>query len=602
MSQISETNQTIFRSPSRASEPIIQTAIINFHDTRVAVPDCLIPHHNLEERFGIVSINVRDEIPIIPEVLFQYTVDCSGSMSERCADGRSKMAHIIHTIENMIRIFHKKTGSKISIRIQSFDSKVYVNIDTIEDLGQKTQEEIEAIILKVHQITPQGSTNIEKALKATTIYLDQYIKDHPSARVAHLLLTDGEITDGSSDKTYLKTLVSNVYPNIFMGYGLHHDNVLLTSLASTGLHNEYRLVDNLEKAGLVYGEVIHQLLYPALEDVTLKAESCEIYNYATNTWTTSLDVGHLVGEQQKIYQIRTITPKEALIAIYGRTIHRTKQFEVLTNDIIFQTHALPVPQALDPCDLTNYLFRQKTQELLFATKELLERQHNLDYKLDDPFDKYAALYKEPEAKTQDKFEEFRKQKAELKQKMKDFFKIMLDYIEAHSLKSDAFLKTLCDDVYIAIKSFDTAHGLMYTAARQTSQGRQQTYSSKPVTEEPCQEPDFVLDPDALPPMPPALTRGYSQMPCLSRSVTQGSNKRSQSFCNPPFMPITVTNDDLDLDLGMKYELSQDDTSGYSSLGVLKMMREVSYQPPMQDQMQDQTLDEALELNLDLNLP
>jgi hypothetical protein len=148
---------------------------------------------------------------------------------------------------------------------------------------------------------------------------------------------------------------------------------------------------------------------------------------------------------------------------------------------------------------------------------------------------------------------------------------------------------------------------MYTAARQTSQGRQQTYSSKPVTQEP--DPDFISDIDVdinvLPLMPPALTRGYSQMPCLTRSLTHGSNQRSQSLCNPPF----ATKDDLDSDLGMKYELSQDDTSGYTSLGVMKMMREVSYQPPMKDQMQDQdqmkdqmkdlTLDEALELNLDL---
>jgi hypothetical protein len=578
MSQNSEIDQTIFRAPSRASEPIIQTAVINFHDTRVAVPDCLIPHHNLEERFGIVSINMRDEIPIIPEILFQCTVDCSGSMSDPCADGRTKMAHIIHTLENMIRIFHKKAGSKISIRIQSFDSKVYVNIDTIEDLGQKTQEEIEAIILKVHQIAPQGSTNIEKALKATTTYLDEYIKDHPSAHVAHLLLTDGEITDGSSDKTYLKTLVSNVYPNIFMGYGLQHDNILLTSLASTGLHNEYRLIDNLEKAGLVYGEVIHQLLYTALEDVTLKAEGCEIYNYSTNTWTTTLDIGHLVGEQQKIYQIRTTRPKEAQISIYGRTIHQTKHNEVLTNDIIFQTHALPVPQALDPCDLTNYLFRQKTQELLFATKELLEKQHDLDQTSNDPFDKYAALYK-TQAKAQDKFEEFRKQKDELKKKIKDFFKTMLDYIEAHNLKTNVFLKTLCDDIYIAIKSFDTQNGLMYAAARQTSQGRQQTYSCRPASQEP--------DQDVLPLMPPSLTRGYSQMTPLTRGLTQGS----QTFCNP--QPIAKEDLDLGSDSNMNYELSQDDTSGYTSLGVLKMMREVSYQPPMQDQMQDLTKDEAL---------
>jgi len=563
MSQNSEIDQTIFRAPSRASEPIIKTAIINFHDKSISVHDCLIPHHNLDESFGILNINMRDEIPIISEILLLFTVDCSGSMSELCGDGRSKMEHIIHTLENMIRIFHKKAGSKISIRIQSFDSKVYVNIDTIEDLGQKTQEEIEAIVLKIKQIKPQDSTNIEKALKTATAYLDKYIKDHPSAHVAHILLTDGQITDGNKDKTYLKTLVSNVYPNIFMGYGLEHDNILLTSLASTGLHNEYRLVDNLEKAGLVYGEVIHQLLYPALEDVTLNAESCEIYNYTTNTWTTSLDVGHLVGEQQKIYQIRTTTPKDALVAIYGRTIHQTRQFEVLTNDIVFQTHALPVIQTLAKCDLTHYLFRQRTQELLFATRELLERLEGRITILEDPFERYAGLYK-PEIQAfqekQKKLAEQKKQKDDLKQIMKDFFKTMLDYITVNNLKNDAFLKTLCDDIYIAIKSFDTAHGLMYTAARQISQGRQQTYSSRPTTQDQDLDPDHNPDPDQ------DLT-----------NVLITPLRRGTTFSSPPLKKPTFQED-------LNYELSQDDTSGYSSLGVLKMMRDISCQPPTKDKI------------------
>lgn len=582
MSQFTQSvsDETIFRSPSRASEPIIQRSIINFHDNRVAVPDCLIPHHNLEEKFGILDILMRNEIPCIKEILFHYTVDCSGSMSVLCADGRSKMEHIVHTIENMIRIFHKKAGSKISIRIQSFDSSTYVNVDTIEDLGNKSQEEIESIILKVRKINPQGSTNIENALKVTTAYLDQYIKDHPTIHVAHLFLTDGEITDGSDDKTYLKTLVSNTYPNIFMGYGLDHDNILLTSLASTGLHNEYRLVDNLEKAGLVYGEVIHQLLYTALEDVTLKAEHCEIYDYATNTWTTSLDIGHLVSEQQKIYQIRSTTPKDAIISIFGRSIHQTKDKEVLSDEITFQTHAIPVPQTLEPCNLTNYLFRQKIQEFLFATRELLERPQDLDEVINDPFSKYlaACMSQAQESNTlkeaKNKLQTLQKQKDELKKNMKEFFKILLNHIETNNLKKDAFLKTLCDDIYIAIKSFDTAYGLMYTAARQTSQGRQQTYSCKPSTQEEL-IPDINIVNDLPPPPPPTLTRGYSvgprsppmpPPPALTRCNTNGFHK--------------APNPSIDLDLN--YELSQDDISGYSGLGVLKMMREVSYNPS-QDQ-------------------
>ena len=539
------------RPPSRASEPIIQLAIINFHDKTIAVPDCLISP-NLDHSFGIVDINIRDEIPIVPEIHLSYMLDRSGSMSDLCSDGRSKMTHIVHTLENMIRIFHKKTDTKISISVHSFDHHIYNDVDTIDNLSNLTQEELEVIVAQVHQILPNGSTNIEKALKASTAHLEKYIKNYPSAHVVNILLTDGEITDGSDNKEHLKTLVGTDYPSIFMGYGVRHDAALLTSLASTGLHNEYRFVDNLEKAGLVYGEVIHQLLYTAIEDVSLKAEGCEIYDYLTNTWITDLALGHLVSEQKKTYQVRTLTPDKALIAIYGRTIHKTRMNEKLSDEIVIQTHASPMLLTLAKCNLTNYLFRQKTQEFLFATKELLERQAKMEQPppyLQDVFVRYSQVCRSSEEEKQDQMETIRKhnenikervnEKDGLKQQLKDFFKSMLDYIALKDLKEDVFFKTLCDDIYIAIKSFDTSHGMMYTSARQTSQGRQQTYTCKIVEE---QVPSPV---------------GLQRSNCLTRNNALPPNK-----------------DDLE------YELSQDDISAYSSAGVQKLMREVSAHLPL----------------------
>ena len=564
MSQQEDNNN--FRPPCRASEPIIQVAIINFHNKSTPVPDCLIPHDYLESSFGIANIHMKNEIPIIPEIHFDFNIDRSGSMSQSCEDGRTKMDHIIHTLENMIRIFHKKTGAKISIRVQSFDESIYVDVETVEDLGQKTLPELEAIVLKVHQISPGFATNIAKALIASNKHLDAYIRDHPSTKVVQILLTDGEITDGSSDKEYLKSLVSEKYPNIFMGYGLDHDAPLLKSLASTGLHNEYRFVDNLEKSGLVYGEVIHQLLYPALNDVTLLAKECELYNYATNTWTTKLDIGNLISDQQKIFHIRTTTPDQAQLAIYGRTIHQTKHNEVLSKEIEFQTHVLPVKVELESkCDLTNYLFRQRTQEYLFETNALLGKQYDLQHKPVDPFDKYNLLYQSsPDQRQKDEdFQQIRKEKDLLKEQIKEFFKTMLDYITSKNLKEDDFFKTLCDDMYIALKSFDTHHGMMYAAARQTSQGRQQTYCSIPLSQlrgDPVKDDDD----DALPPVPPCLTRDVS----------------------------SAAKDDLDLN----YTLSNKQTSGYTSLGVLKMMQEVSYHLP------EQETGLSIDLPTDLDLP
>lgn len=573
MSQLIEQLNNL-RPPCRASEPIIKLSILNFHNNSVPVPDCLIPHDNLESSFGIANIHMRDEIPIIPAIHLSFTIDRSGSMSFLCADGRTKMEHIIHTLENMIRIFHQKTDTKISIRVHSFDGAIYVDVATIEDLGKQSQTELEAIILRVRQISPGGATNIEKALIASNNHLDAYIEKHPSIRVVQLLLTDGEISEGSTDKAYLKSLVSKKYPNIFMGYGLDHDALLLKCLASGGQHNEYRFVDNLEKAGLVYGEVIHQLLYPALEEVSLFAEDCELYNYSTNTWSSKLDVGNLVSEQHKIFHLRSTTPDKAQIAIYGRTIHATRYKEVLSNTIEFQTHALPVNVNIGTkCDLTNYLFRQQTQEYLFKTNRLLESQCEMSKTPLDPLAKYSMYYQsqsqpQPESSKKDNFiQQIKKEKELLKQQMKDFFKAMLDYITSKNLSEDMFFKTLCDDMYIALKSFDTQHGMMYAAARQTSQGRQQTYSSIP-EQEPVLCDQFE---DLIATRPPCLTRGVSMM--SRQTAVQGPNSYFPALAPEPEPELP------DLDLDLNYTLSQKQTSAYSSLGVLKMMREVSYRPP-----------------------
>lgn len=528
------TDQTLYQVPSRKSEPIIRTAIINFHDRKIGVPDCLIPHDNLDQHIGIIKLRIRDEIPVTKEIHIDYNIDKSGSMSEPCKDGNSKIQHIKFALQNMFQIFHKKTETNISVRIQSFDDEVYTVIETVEDIKSKTEEELNAIIAKINTMSPDKRTNIEKTLKETNAYLAPYIRDNPSKRVAHILLTDGEITSGSKDKSYLKSLVNKDYPNIFLGYGLQHDNLLLGSLETAGKYNEYRFVDNLEKSGLVYGEVIHQLLYTAIEDVTLKTENCEIYDYSTNTWNTTLDIGHLISDQEKIYQIRSLKPKEALIAIYGRTIHQTKQLEVISDEIEFQSHALPVILSTIPCDLTKYLFRQKTQELLFKTKEYLQNSER-----DDPFDEYQSVFKTDVLKDETDV---------LKKQLKDFFKSMLDYIEANKLKDDEFFKMLCDDIYIAIKSFDMENGLMFTAARHVSQGRQQTYT--PRFEE-SSVPDTTT-----------LKRGY----------TLGLRAM------PSQRPVLETKDIKD---DLNYQLSQNDISPYSTIGQVKLMRDVSYTQPIE---------------------
>jgi hypothetical protein len=550
MSSINNESTIFNNKPSRSSEPIIQTSIINFHDRTIAVPDCL---NNIDEHFGILKLKIRSEIPITDNLHVHLNVDKSGSMSEICTDGSSKMHHIQHTLENMLRIFHKKLEANISVHIKSFDSDIYTELETVEDIKSKTDEELEQIIRQIYTIEPVGITNIEKPLINAALHLKEEIYKKKK-NIAHILLTDGQITDGKKNKTYLKSLVNNDYPNIFLGYGLDHDNILLESLASTGKHNEYRLIDNLEKAGLVYGEVIHQLLYTAVEDVTLKADNCEIYDFETNTWSNTLYIGHLISEQEKIYQIRCTNnnPKASQIAVYGRTIHKTNPSEVLTDEIILQSHAVPVIMDTIPCDLTNYMFRQKTQEFLFATKQMhLDIHDDTDY-----LTKYKNfLEKEKEKEKEKGISELEERKEELQKKIKTFFKTMLDYVEANKMKDNAFYKMLCDDMYIAIKSFEIENGHMFATARYTSQGRQQSYTPRFTDEELLAQQQQQQQ-----------HKSDLQIPTLNRCNTLLSPR------HVPRQKQFISRDDLSIP---RYTLSQNDTSPYSSIGQVKMMRDVS---------------------------
>jgi hypothetical protein len=140
-----------------------------------------------------------------------------------------------------------------------------------------------------------------------------------------------------------------------------------------------------------------------------------------------------------------------------------------------------------------------------------------------------------------------KEKEELKKKMQSFFKTMLDYVDANQMKDNAFYKMLCDDVYIAIKSFEIQNGHMFAAARHISQGRQQSYTPRFADEEQLSD--------------------LEQQPKLKRCYTLGPNHKINQNQN---QNRVKRNNDL-----KGYTLSQDDTSPYSSVGQMKMMRDVS---------------------------
>jgi hypothetical protein len=63
---------------------------------------------------------------------------------------------------------------------------------------------------------------------------------------------------------------------------------------------------------------------------------------------------------------------------------------------------------------------------------------------------------------------------EIKTQLYSLLSIMKIYVDTHNLQDDVYMKHLMDDVYIAYRVIGTRRQLLYSAARETSQGRQQS--------------------------------------------------------------------------------------------------------------------------------
>jgi len=411
----------------------------------------LVPVSNITNpKFGILNLIALSE-PINDRFQeFVFTIDCSGSMSDNCSDGRTKMQHIIHTLKNMIMYF-KENSIKAFITINAFDDKIYKIIER----STITDENFYEILSKVQQISPRGSTDIEKALKHSREILATIKFDFPEHNISHIFMTDGEATTGNNNPDFLGEIVDRSVTNAFIGFGIQHDSVLLNALGS-GENSGYYFIDKLENCGLVYGEVLHSILYKLIDNVTISVENGLIYDFTNNTWISSLKIGQIVSESNKIYHVVSANPSECIVTFSG-----IKTYEHV--DISFIIEGIQTDELL-----TKYIYRQRTLQYLFKVNDCLKRKNiNTNGNFDNNWFSFAQkIQSETSTKEED----------ELKHELVAFITEMKQYMTDNDLVNDGFMKNLCDDIYICYRTFDTKFGAMYVGARQTSQGTQRGYT------------------------------------------------------------------------------------------------------------------------------
>ncbi len=437
--------------------------------------------------FGVLKIKIDEKCEYVnqSEKLLILTIDHSGSMSDNCADGRTKMKHIIHTLENIIRYFGVTPElPKVSIIVIIFDNDCKVLIEKT----LITNDNYKQLIEKVHDISPETSTNFEKPLLTVKdiVTNSKNKKEYEPSQITHIFMTDGEVNDGKFELEHLMSFLDNEISNTFIGFGLEHDANLLNKMSNIKNGNYY-FIDKLENSGLVYGEITHEIIYKVFDNMEIEMEGkeVEIYDWKSNEWSSLLVLDKLVKEKELIYQIRISKEGE----LKNVCINFDKPLMINTNQ------NLQINEEKE--DLMKYIFRQKTQELLYQANTINKKnknQHDIIYKsifdLVDENKKQETIFDmENVNKTviytsnQEDIESSINTKKNVvltkklvKRNIANLFKEIKDYMKEKNMETDTLLKLLCDDLYVVFRTFDQQNSEMYCTSRLYSQGKQRVYN------------------------------------------------------------------------------------------------------------------------------
>ena len=567
---------------------IIENAYFEFHSS------ALLPISNIvneNEKFGIISLKIKKTNIINTPTLFLFTIDTTGSMDEPAYKNITKLQVVKQTFRSMMN-YLSKLETQVFVRVDSFNETVNNVIDNI----LISQDNVNEIISKIDALYSDRSTNIGEALKQANNTMKQYSIENPEHQVVHIFMTDGQPTSGITNTDELVKIVDTKFTNNFVGFGFDHNALLLQKLSDLE-NSEYLFVDNMENTTLIYGEIIHRYLYSAIKNAEFVIENGVIYNWKTNTWDSKLIEPIIVSEIEKYYHIKTTNIADINIKLYGvNTEDNNNSLQLLdvidilpdliqlkeknNEDNIDEYISYDDDVEIVPVDLSKYMFRQRTQELLFKSKNAVCENYH--------------------------------EKQEIKTELKNFFKIMRDYMKNNNLIKDKFMITLCDDICITYRSYGTEHGVMYTTSRSASQGRQQTYNVTPAM--PKLQRSVAIS--QFPP-PPLFSRSITGrvLPTFSEEIPENwrclddeegnheytlpipnmrtTNNLTQEFIedNRYFnMPPRLT-DDLFVNTSFgnnnendsnnnsdnidDYELSNDNTSCYATEAALNTMRSMS---------------------------
>lgn len=453
--------------------------------------------------FGTLSIKLNDiEDSLLGRQKINLDISCdnSGSMSDYCTDGRTKMHHVSHTIKNIITSITKQKHL-ITMSVHSFDDK----LDMIFENETPTLNNIHELHKKVEHIEPRGLTDVYKSVETQKTRSLQCLEKDKEITQFNITLTDGYTNTGVSTKSdIIAKQIPSGCTNVFIGVGSEHSSESLQLFADIQPNGYYFYVAEIEKIGFVLGEIFHMMLYTALLNVTIEIVNGEIYDYKKNTWSNTITVSSLVYEAKKTYHVRSLEPSIVCVKIYAQCTLYNESEPTFVESQHYHTDTYNE----EDVELLTYMLRQRTQDILFKAKQISSGSN-------EQFIENMICNKI--------ITDISNKIVEIKHEMHGFLKFINDVSKKYKMEGNEILNTLIEDISIVIQTFDSRKSELYINARIGSQGRQTsntvTYIDPMDLQYPLYEANTDLNDDNNNPLDSNNVDSFLKPPVLRREYT-----------------------------------------------------------------------------------
>jgi hypothetical protein len=405
------------------------------------------------------------------------SLDVSTSMNN---EGRLRLAEetIVKMVEYLASAANENPGLQFWITLTTFSTEARVVIQN-EKVNSDT---LSLITSTVHRVRVEHSTSFESSfLLDRAIMQEQTAKDQEDGNAdivtLHIQMTDGEITAGNKDETYLKSLLEPRVEHIFIGYGADHKAGCLINLSKVNASSSYMFLDHPTKMGAMFAQIFCPHLFTAVTETTITLTGAKFLDVEQGCEMSTMFLSRVATETTKNFHVITDQQEEeqgsgddVVSSVYdysasGQAVTVRITFRSFDNQDIDQPPNYPFRTSFDVVSATTHSVEVQKERLRWRVIVLMKDTKDMKHREYEEFTRHSR-YAEYDYETRQYVEPMKEEKDALVQRANEIKDEIKQFGEYYNIAEDEMLKDLTTDLVICICAIPSCeHGLMYIHSR-----------------------------------------------------------------------------------------------------------------------------------------